>query len=84
MVNEPVAAWEQPPVFTPAQIEVLNAVAHLHSEEEVRGLKWAISNYFAQLADKEMDRLWDEGKWNEQTLEGLKHAHYRTPYQTAK
>lgn len=83
MVNEPIPTWNQP-VFTPAQVEVINAVAHLHSEEEIRGLKLAISNYFAQLVDKEMDRLWDEGEWNEQTLEELKTAHYRTPYNTTK
>lgn len=68
------------PNFTPAQIEVLNAVAHLKTEEEIEGLKLAISEYFASLADKEMDRLWAEGIWNEQTLEDLKTSHYRTPY----
>ena len=66
--------------FTPAQIEVLNAVAHLRTEEEIRGLRQAISNYFFDLVDKEMDKLWESGQWNEQTLEDLKTAHYRTPY----
>ena len=27
-----------------------------------------------------MDKLWESGAWNEQTLEELKTAHYRTPY----
>ena len=43
--------------FTPAQIEVLNAVAHLRTEEEIIGLRQAISNYFFDLVDKEMDKL---------------------------
>ncbi len=68
--------------FTPAQIEVLNAVAHLRTEEEIRGLRQAISNYFFDLVDKEMDKLWESGQWNEQTLEDLKTAHYRTPYKS--
>ncbi len=68
--------------FTPAQIEVLNAVAHLRTEEEIRGLRQAISNYFFDLVDKEMDQLWESGEWNEQTLEDLKTAHYRTPYKS--
>ncbi len=72
----------KPNNFTPAQIEVLNAVAHLRTEEEIRGLKQAISNYFFDLVDKEMDKLWESGAWNEQTLENLKHAHYRTPYKS--
>ena len=69
-------------VFTPAQVEVLNAVAHLRTEEEIRGLRQAISNYFFDLVDKEMDRLWESGAWNEQTLEDLRTAHFRTPYRT--
>ena len=68
--------------FTPAQIEVLNAVAHLRTEEEIIGLRQAISNYFFDLVDKEMDKLWESGEWNEQTLEELKHSHYRTPYKS--
>ena len=69
-------------VFTPAQVEVLNAVAHLRTEEEIRGLRQAISNYFFDLVDKEMDKLWESGAWNEQTLEDLRTAHFRTPYRT--
>lgn len=38
-------------VFTPAQVEVLNAVAHLRTEEEIRGLRQAISNYFFDLVE---------------------------------
>ena len=72
----------KPNNFTPAQIEVLNAVAHLRTEEEIRGLKQAISNYFFDLVDKEMDKLWESGAWNEQTLEDLKYAHFRTPYKS--
>lgn len=70
-------------VFTPAQMVVLNAVAHLHSDEEVMLLKRAISHFFFERANQEMDRLWETGAWNEQTLEELKTAHYRTPYVTA-
>ena len=39
-----------------------------------------MSNYYAQKATEEMDRLWETGAWNEQTLAELKNAHYRTPY----
>ena len=73
-------ATTQKTIFTPAQILILNAVAHLHTDEEVLQLKQAISHYFFEQANKEMDKLWDEGAWNQQTLENLKSAHYRTPY----
>ena len=67
-------------IFTPAQIEVLNAMSYLRTDEELKDLKQAISNFFFERADKEMERLWEEGVWNENTLEDLKTAHYRTPY----
>ncbi len=83
VASEPVVAWNQP-TFTPAQVEVLNAVAHLHTEEEVRGLKQAISNYFAKLADAEMERLWEKGVINEDVMNGWEHEHMRTPYRSVK
>ena len=70
------------PVFTPAQIEILNAVSHLKTEEEIKELQQAISHFFFLRAEKEMDRLWDQGGWNEKTLEDLRTVHYRTPYIT--
>ena len=30
--------------------------------------------------DEEMEKLWNDGTWNEQTLKDLRKAHYRTPY----
>ena len=66
--------------FTPAQILVLNAMAHLNTEEEILGLKQAISHFFFERATREMDRLWETGAWNEKTLQELKQAHERTPY----
>ena len=70
------------PVFTPAQIQILNAVSHLKTEEKIKELQQAISQFFFLRAEKEMDRLWDQGVWNEKTLEDLRTAHYRTPYIT--
>ena len=34
-----------------------------------------------RITDEEMEKLWASGDWNEQTLQELKTAHYRTPYQ---
>ena len=63
-----------------AQIEVLNSVAHIETEEDLRELKHVLSLFFAKLADKEMERLWDEGVINEDVLEQWSHEHMRTPY----
>ena len=63
-----------------AQIELLNSVAHIESEEDLRELKHTLSTFFAKLADREIDRLWDEGVINEEVVEGWAHEHMRTPY----
>ena len=39
--------------FTPAQIEILNAMSSLHTEEDILELKQAIADFFFRRADKE-------------------------------
>ncbi|MCC8113919.1 MAG: dephospho-CoA kinase [Bacteroidales bacterium] len=63
-----------------AQIEVLNALAYLHTEEDIIALKQALSDFFAKRADEEMERLIASGQWSDASLESLKNSHYRTPY----
>ena len=67
--------------FSAAQIELLNAMAWLKTDEELFALRHAISEFFADRADQEMDRLWDEGILNGEIVEGWKNEHMRTPYQ---
>ena len=50
------------------------------SDDELNALKHVISEFFARRADEEMEKLWQSGEWNPQTLEDLKTAHFRTPY----
>ena len=81
--SEPMAAYGRAvsrTIFNKAQIELLDTMASVESDEELMALKHAISEFFARRADEEMDRLWQSGEWNEQTLEDLRSAHYRTPY----
>ena len=69
-------------VFNKAQIELLNLMASINSEEELNELKHAISEFFARRADEEMEKLWQSGEWSEQTLEKLRGTHLRTPYKS--
>lgn len=66
--------------FSAAQIELLNAMAWLKTDEELIALRHAISEFFADRADQEMDRLWNEGILNNEIVEGWKNEHKRTPY----
>lgn len=68
-------------IFNEAQLELLSVMASVKDDAELMALKHAISEFFARRADEEMEKLWQSGEWNEQTLQDLKNAHYRTPYQ---
>lgn len=66
--------------FNPAQLELLSTMASLNTEADLIELKQVLTRFFADRADREMERLWDEGIINEETLEFWKHEHMRTPY----
>ena len=38
------------------------------------------SNYYAQKATEEMDRLWDSGEWSEEKNVAILKEHLRTHY----
>jgi hypothetical protein len=56
----------------------------MDSVEEVHELRCIISNYYAQKATNEMDKLWDAGEWSEEKNEAVLKEHLRTPYKYAK
>ena len=49
-------------------------MASIKDEAELLALKHAISEFFARRADEEMEKLWQSGEWNEQTLQDLKNS----------
>lgn len=69
-------------VFNQAQLELLDAMATINADEDLQALKHALSEFFARRADEELEKLWQEGIWNQHTLGELSKAHYRTPYNT--
>lgn len=48
--------------------------------EKVEELRQVISNYYAQKATDEMDRLWDSGERGEAQNTAVLNEHLRTPY----
>ena len=67
-------------IFNKAQIESIDTMESIESDDELMALKHAISEFFVRRADEDMERLWQLGEWNEQILQNLKIAHSRTPY----
>ncbi len=67
-------------VLNEAQLELLKMMSLFKTPEAVADLKQAISNYFAQKTDEEINRLWENGTLTEEKVESFRHLHERSPY----
>lgn len=67
-------------VFNPAQLKLLQMMSHIRTDEELDELQKFLSDYFAKRVDLEMDKLWEQGIINEQTIEQWSKEHMCTPY----
>ncbi len=63
------------------QIDLLELFAREIPDEDLKQLKLLFSNYFAQKAMDEMDRVWKEKGYNDTTEKQWLNEHMRTPYQ---
>ena len=63
-----------------AQLEILDMMSFVKSQEALADLKQAISNYFASELEKEMNRMWETGEITEEKVENFRTIHERTPY----
>ena len=63
-----------------AQGEILNMMPFLKDENTFVMLKKVISDFFAQKADEELNRLWENGSLDNNKIEDSKHLHQRTAY----
>ena len=63
-----------------AQLELLDAAANVSSQEELSALKLAISLFFAERAQQAIDKMWDEGSFDQAKLDELRGQHLRTSY----
>ncbi|MCR4604038.1 MAG: hypothetical protein K5683_10990 [Prevotella sp.] len=63
-----------------AQLELLDALNNINSEDELNEFKNVLAHYFANKAQKAIDALWDEGVINDETIEQWGKEHMRTPY----
>ncbi len=75
---------EQRTILNEAQLSILRLLGRMKTTEQVNELRQIISNYYAQKATDEMDRLWDTGQWSEKKNESVLKEHLRTPYKYAQ
>ena len=62
------------------QQQILDMLSFIKALDPLWDLNKVISDYFAQMADVELDRMRNEGTLNEERIESFRHLHERTPY----
>ncbi len=62
------------------QLELLKIFSFNVSEEQLDDIKKMLSQYFAEKASDEMDKLWEERGWNNDTMDKWLEERMRTPY----
>ena len=67
-------------IFNNAQLEILDLMSYVESKETLDEIRDMLSRNFAEKAQKEIDKLWEEGTINDAVIEGWKTEHMRTPY----
>lgn len=67
-------------VFSPVQLEIIDMMSFVKTQDSFQQLKQAISDFFVQKAQLEIDRLWETGDLSEEKVEGFRRLHERTPY----
>jgi hypothetical protein len=63
--------------LTNMQIELLKLFQYNLPENQLAEIKNILAKYFAQSATEEMDKLWDENGWNDNTMNNWSNEHLR-------
>jgi len=66
--------------LTNLQLELIKLFAYQIPDNQIFEIKDLLAKYFAEAASREMDRLWEENQWNNDTMENWMEEHNRTPY----
>jgi len=64
--------------LTNLQIELLKYFQYDLSEAQVSEIKQLLTKYFAHRASSEMDKMWNEKGWSNETMEQWLNEHLRT------
>ncbi|MFT6319841.1 MAG: hypothetical protein ACJAT4_000758 [Granulosicoccus sp.] len=51
------------------QLEMLKTFSYDLSESQILEIRNLLAQYFAKKATDEMDKLWDESKWSNETMD---------------
>ena len=62
------------------QMMIIESFAGAQDDQELEALMEVLRNFYATRLTAEMQRLWDNGKFDQEALDKLRGEHLRTPY----
>jgi len=66
--------------LTNLQLELLKLFSFQVNENQLTEIRDILTKYFADQATAEMDKLWTEKQWTNETMDNWVNEHLRTPY----
>ena len=66
--------------LNPVQLYLLKMFSYAKDERVLEEIRKSLTAYFAQRVERDMDKLWDEGLWDQDKNEAILKEHLRTPY----
>ena len=66
--------------LNPVQLYLLKMFPYAKDERVLEEIRKSLTAYFAQRVERDMDKLWDEGLWDQDKNEAILKEHLRTPY----
>lgn len=67
--------------LTNLQLELLKMFKYELSDNQMMEIKQLLAKYFASKASDEMDRLWEENEWTNDTMDDWTQERLRTKYE---
>jgi len=67
--------------FTNLQLELLEMFDYELPDNQLNDIRDMLVKYFADKASDEMDRLWEENNWSNETMKSWGEEHMRTKYE---
>ena len=65
----------EPQKLTNLQLELLKVFSYQLNIQQLNDIKILLANYFAEQATQEMDKLWEENNWDNDTMTEWTHEH---------
>lgn len=69
--------------MTNLQLELIKIFSYELNDSQVVEIKDMLSKYFANKATQEVDKLWEENNWSDETMDQWANEHLRTPLLTS-